>query len=115
MLLFLHVPHPGTHTWMGYNYVVDRRVINGHTSVVEQNVDGRYQWKSVGHAKIRVKGNQLQMAIPRAALGITGVMPKEIHFKWADNIQQNGSWTDFYLNGDCGPPFRFYYRAKIRK
>ncbi len=115
MLLFLHVPHPGIHAWMGYNYVVDRRVLNNHTSVVEQNVNGKYQWRSVGKAKIRVEGNELQMAIPRAALGITGVMPKEIHFKWADNIQQNGSWTDFYLNGDCGPPFRFYYRAKIRK
>ena len=114
MLLFLHIPHPGSKTWMGYNYVIDRRVISGRTSVVERNVNGKYQWRAVGRARIGIKGDQMQMAIPRTALGIAGFMPNEIHFKWADNIRQNGSWTDFYLNGDCGPPFRFYYRAKIR-
>jgi hypothetical protein len=114
MLLFLHIPHPGAKTWMGYNYVVDRRVVTSHTSVVEENINGHYQWKPIGQAKIRVRGNQLQMAIPRAVLGIAGFMPHEIHFKWADHIRQNGTWTDFYLNGDCAPPFRFYFRAKIR-
>lgn len=114
MLLFLNVPHRGEKSWMGFNYVIDRHLINDHTAVVEKNVDGKYRWKSVGRARIRVRGNQLQMSVPRSVLGIAGHMPNEIHFKWADNIQQTGKWTDFYLNGDCGPPFRFYYRAKIR-
>lgn len=116
MLLFLHIPHEAHDPhWMGYNYVIDRRLVTAHTSVIEQNVDGKYHWHPVGQATIRIKGNEMQMAIPRTALGIAGFMPNEIHFKWADNIRQNGSWTDFYLNGDCGPPFRFYYRAKIRE
>ncbi|MGC8553403.1 MAG: hypothetical protein ACP5O7_11125 [Phycisphaerae bacterium] len=113
MLLFLHIPHPGSSKWMGYNYVVDQRVISDHVSWVKKNIGGKYQWKSVGQASIRIKGNEMQMAIPRYVLGIAGVMPKEIDFKWADNIKQNGDWKDFYLNGDCAPPFRFYYRAKM--
>ena len=100
---------------MGYNYVIDRRVVTAHTSVIEKNVNGKYRWQPVGQAKIHIQGNQMQMAIPRTALGIAGFMPNEIHFKWADNIRQNGRWTDFYLNGDCAPPFRFYYRAKVRQ
>ncbi len=100
---------------MGYNYVVDRHVSHGRRSEVEKNVGGKYQWHDIGKAKIRVNGNQMQMAVPRAELGIGRRMPAEIHFKWADNIKQNGSWTDFYCNGDCAPPFRFYYRAKIRR
>ncbi|MGC9261676.1 MAG: hypothetical protein ACP5I8_16550 [Phycisphaerae bacterium] len=114
MLLFLHIPHPGSSKWMGFNYIVDRHVLNDHTSLVEKNVTGKYQWSSIGQARIRVKANEMQMAIPRTVLGINGSMPAEIHFKWADNIRQDGHWTDFYLNGDCAPPFRFYYRAKIR-
>ena len=43
------------------------------------------------------------------------VLPPDIHFRWADNIQQTGKWSDFYLTGDCAPPFRFYYRAKFRR
>ena len=115
MLLFLNVPHPGGRKWMGYNYVIDRRVVTSHTSVIEKNVNGKYRWHPVGQAKIHVQGNEMQMAIPRTALGIAGFMPNEIHFKWADNIRQSGRWTDFYLNGDCAPPFRFYYRAKVRQ
>lgn len=115
MLLFLQIPHASSSQWMGFNYVVDRQVLNDRTSIVEKDVDGKYLWTPAGKARICVKGNQMQMAIPRSVLGIKGSMPAEINFKWADNIRQDGKWTDFYLNGDCAPPFRFYYRAKIRE
>lgn len=114
MLLFLNTtgnPHTG---WLGYNYVIDRQVLSDNTSQIERNIHGFYQWKPVGKAHFRVRGDQMQMTIPRNLVGLKNHIPAEIHFKWADHIEQNGSWTDFYLNGDCAPPFRFYYRAKIR-
>lgn len=115
MLLYLSVPHNGhAGNWMGYNYIIDRRVVNGQTAVVERNTGNGYQWHAVGMARFQVRGNQMQMAVPRSALGIPNALPNEIHFKWADHTTQDGKWTDFYLNGDCAPPFRFYYRAKIR-
>jgi hypothetical protein len=45
-------------------------------------------------------------------LGITA-LPATIDFKWADNIQQTGEWSDFTLNGDAAPNDRFNYRAKL--
>ena len=40
--------------------------------------------------------------------------PSAIDFKWADNIQQTGDWTDFTINGDAAPNDRFNYRATLR-
>ena len=36
-----------------------------------------------------------------------------IDFKWADNIQQTGEWSDFTINGDAAPNDRYNYRAKF--
>ncbi|MGC8561138.1 MAG: hypothetical protein ACP5O1_10725 [Phycisphaerae bacterium] len=113
MLLYPSIPTGGSN-WMGYNYVIDRHIVNGHTTTVQRNIGG-YHWRTMGQARFRVHGRQMQLAIPRRLLGIPNAMPAEFHFKWADYIAQNGRWTDFYLNGDCAPPFRFYYRAKISR
>ncbi len=59
------------------------------------------------------QGNELMIAIPRAALGLAG-KPGVINFKWADNIAQTGEASDFTLNGDAAPNDRFNYRAVIR-
>jgi len=45
-------------------------------------------------------------------LGVTEVT-RWIDFKWADNIQQTGEWSDFTLNGDVAPNDRFNYRALL--
>ena len=60
----------------------------------------------------RAVGKELELAIPRAALGLTQ-RPATLDFKWADNIQQTGDWSDFMLNGDVAPNDRFNYRAKL--
>jgi hypothetical protein len=115
MLLFINStgnPHKG---WLGYNYVIDRKVLNDHTTTLQKNIGGRYQWKLAGQVQYRLQGNQMEVVVPRKMLGLAGKLPSDIHFKWADNIQQTGKWSDFYLNGDCAPPFRFYYRAKFRR
>ena len=54
------------------------------------------------------------LAIPGAALGLS-VLPATRIFKWADNIQQTGDWSDFTLNGDAAPNDRFNYRAKLER
>ena len=34
-------------------------------------------------------------------------LPPTLDFKWADNIQQTGEWSDFMLNGDAAPNDHF--------
>lgn len=60
----------------------------------------------------RFVGSELELALPRTALGITPEQPA-FDFKWADNIQQTGDWSDFTLNGDVAPNDRYNYRAVI--
>jgi hypothetical protein len=43
-----------------------------------------------------------------------GTVPAAIDFKWADNIQQTGDWSDFTINGDAAPNDRYNYRAIFR-
>ena len=69
---------------------------------------GRY-----GRRRRRVAGNELELAIPRTALGLTK-FPATLDFKWADNSHQTGEWSDFTLNGDAAPNDRFNYRAKLQ-
>ena len=58
-----------------------------------------------------VKGNELQLAIPRAALGLPkGNAPLSLDFKWTDNLQHPGEIMDFYLSGDVAPEGRMNYR-----
>ena len=40
-------------------------------------------------------------------------LPPALDFKWADNIQQTGEWSDFMLNGDAAPNDHFNYRARL--
>jgi len=53
---------------------------------------------------------ELELAVPLSALAASR-SPAVLDFKWADNIQQTGDWSDFTLNGDAAPDDRFNYRA----
>jgi hypothetical protein len=77
---------------------------------LEKNLGG-WQWEKVAPVELRVQGRELQLAIPRAALGLTALGSKvDFDFKWADNLQHPGDVLDFYLNGDVAPEGRFNYR-----
>ena len=82
-------------------------------TTLERNVGGRYEWGSPAEIPSRAAGNELELSIPRAALGLAA-LPAAIDFKWADNIQQTGDWSDFTLNGDAAPNDRFNYRAILK-
>ena len=53
----------------GYNFVVNRRVENGTTSVLETSAGG-WNWKAKAKVHYLVRGNQMELAIRRADLGL---------------------------------------------
>jgi hypothetical protein len=60
-------------------------------------------------------GNQLQLAIPRKALGLkNGHGAVKLDFKWADNLQHPGEIMDFYLDGTVAPEGRFNFRYETK-
>lgn len=109
MLLFIDADHNPKTGWLGYDFVVNHRAVRGDTATLERNLGGKYEWGSPVAVSLRVAGNELELALPRTALG--GGDLGTIDFKWADNIQQTGDWSDFTLNGDAAPNDRFNYRA----
>ena len=112
MLLFLDTDHNPKTGWLGYDFVVNRSNVRPGVTTLERNEGGAYRWGTPVDLSYQMAGNQLELAIPRAALGLTAES-FIINFKWADNIQQTGEWSDFTLNGDAAPNDRFNFRANF--
>jgi hypothetical protein len=112
MLLFIDADQNPKTGWLGYDFVINRKV-GQSTTTVEQHTGGAYGWGSAVKIPFRADGNELEISVPRVAFGIDA-LPSAIDFKWADNIQQTGDWTDFTINGDAAPNDRFNYRATLR-
>ena len=96
--------------WEGYDFIVNRVQPAKGKSWLEKSLGG-WNWERVSPISVRVAGNELQLAIPRNALGLPKRGTKTaIDFKWADNLQRPGEIMDFYVSGDVAPEGRFNYR-----
>lgn len=108
MLLFIDTNRIPTDGWLGYDAMVDlsQKCIKQHTT------GAKYVWNNLKPISFHLSGNEIELSIPRQALHLPSG-PVTLDFKWADNIQQTGDWSDFTLNGDSAPNDRFNYRARI--
>ena len=98
--------------WEGYDFIVNRTIEDNHTTWLERSVGG-WNWQKVAKVEYRVAGNELQLSVPRAALGLKDG-PIALNFKWSDNLQHPGDVMDFYTSGDVAPVGRFMYRYQSR-
>lgn len=112
MMLLIDADHNSSTGWLGYDLIVNRLNVQTQTTTVERHQDTGSRWGSPVEISYRMTGNELELAVPRAVLGITQ-LPAVLDFKWADNIQQTGDAGDFTLNGDVGPNDRYNYRAVL--
>ncbi len=108
MRLFLDTG-PATETscdWEGFEYVVNRVNPSAESACLERSTGG-WNWEQVGEVSYSIKGNLLQIAIPRELLGLQDTV--NFSFKWSDNMQADGDILDFYQYGDVAPGGRFRY------
>jgi len=127
MLLFINTVRQRPNS-LGYNYVVNRTVLDGSVTILEEHgarqpwgtlvygghdirtEPSRIVWHSKQGVHYAVKGDELELAIPRKALGFGDLSkPIRFDFKWADNIQKFDP-IEFTVNGDTAPNGRFAYR-----
>lgn len=108
MHLYLKVNLKSTTAWEGFNFIVNRKPVNGHTTSVEKSTGG-WNWQSVAKINYAVYKNELELAIPKKALGITGDA-FTIDFKWDDNSVSKGDAMQWLDQGDAAPNARFCYR-----
>ena len=96
--------------WEGFDFIINRTVEADGTTWLERNAGG-WRWEKVGKVRARVSGTELQLAIPRPAIGIAeGPGGLAIDFKWTDNAQHPGDILDFYVSGDVAPEGRYKFR-----
>jgi hypothetical protein len=106
MMLMIDADQDHGTGWEGYDFIVNRQKHSATSGVLERNAGG-WNWTPVCDVRFAVKGNELQLAIPRAALGKeAGKGPLRFDFKWADNVPESGDILDFIADGDVAPDGR---------
>jgi hypothetical protein len=73
-----------------------------------------FRAEAPGAAKFAVRGSEMEVAVPRAVLGIAK-LPATIDFKWTDNIPCPCAPEQFTVTGDAAPNDRFSYRAILTR
>lgn len=112
MLLYIDADQNHSTGWNGYDFIVNTSVQNGKTQIRRLHDDGQ-PGDEVGWGAIGFFGNQMELSIPAAMLGIDLTQPFTFDFHWADNIQQFGKLEEFFVNGDHAPDRRFNYRYHV--
>lgn len=106
MMLFINTDRSHDTGWEGYNFMVNCKVLDGKTSMLEES-SGGWDWEPRSEIRYHVEGNEMELAIPRKALGLESG-PLDFEFKWADNMQAPDI-MEFTVNGDAAPNGRFNY------
>ena len=105
--------------WEGYQYVVNRTGVRENTTVLERSLGG-YVWETVNDSiRYAISGCCIELALPVKDIGLNPAEEQiSFQFKWHDNMQTEGDFFEFYLNGDSAPNSRFNYQftgAPVRK
>ncbi len=98
---------PSLKGWQGYEYILNRSV-DGTVSVVER-LDSSFGGTRAGSAAVTVRDNIMQIAVPRAALGLSA-SDNTFYFKVADSVEHPSDIMDYYVSGRCMPMGRLSYQ-----
>lgn len=107
MNVFIGTGTPSLKGWNSYEYVINRSYENGVSKV--EKLDENFNATEVGQAQVKVAGNIMQIAIPRAALGLAE-NDNTLYFKVADSVENPKDIMDYYVTGRCMPMGRWSYQ-----
>lgn len=114
MLLFIDADNNPDTGWYGYDFVINKRVINGTKTTLMSFDSKKGEWKEVEELDMRIDDNMLMVSVPRKSLGLSNLKEFVFDFKWSDNVYELEDPISFCLNGDTAPNRRFNYRFKFR-
>lgn len=93
--------------WHGYDFRVSATGLECWTGEDWQPAsEGRSEFA----VKSRSEANELELAVPRAALGLSPGKAMRFDFKWMDNIPASATPQDWIDTGDTAPNGRLNYR-----
>ena len=110
MCLLIDIDQKADTGWEGFDYVVNRNVIDRRTTWLERyESDGT--WQRAASAAVPYRRGRTAVGDSRESLRMpTDSAAVSIDFKWVDNVPVPCDVMDFYLHGDVVPEGRFKYR-----
>lgn len=110
MLLLIDADKNSSTGWFGYDYLINKNVIDEETTELTRYNPVTQTWESVSRLKFKVKDNKMELAIPRELLNLSG-SSFVFDFKWSDNPADLNDPISLCVNGDTAPNRRFNYRC----
>jgi len=116
MLLMIDADNNPETGWYGYDFLINKSVKSEKTTTLMRydKSMGEQPWVEVADLKMNYAANEMEIAVPRNLLGLTG--DKFIFdFKWSDNPESLEDPISFCINGDTAPNRRFNFRCIWKK
>jgi hypothetical protein len=116
MLLLIDADQNHDTGWYGYDYLVNKKVVDAGTTTLMRydaaSPDG--PWVEQSPLKFCYAGKELELAVPRQLIGLQGDA-LSFDFHWCDNPADLKDPISLCLNGDSAPNRRFNYRCIWKK
>ncbi|HCN84263.1 MAG TPA: hypothetical protein DIT07_11695 [Sphingobacteriaceae bacterium] len=116
MLLLIDADKNSGTGWYGYDFMVNKKVIDNKTTTLmhyDANAPGDH-WVEVAKVNYRYKGNKLEVAIPRNLLNLKS-NDWSFDYHWSDNPVDLKDPISLSTSGDSAPNRRFNYRCIWQK
>lgn len=114
MLLFIDADNNPETGWFGYDYLVNKEVVDKENTVLMRYDENENKWIKHSTVEYAYKGNRLELNISREQLGLTENQ-FTFDFKWSDNPAALSDPIAFCTGGDTAPNRRFNYRCIWKK
>jgi hypothetical protein len=110
MLLLIDADNNPTTGWHGYDFVINKTVINDRqTTIMKYTGNRKKLWKELARVNYRYAGHGMELSLPRKTLGLTETA-FTFDFKWSDHPANMDDIISLCVNGDAAPNRRFNYR-----
>ena len=116
MLLLIDADQNANTGWYGYDFIINKKVIDNNTTTLmryDADTDSG-QWVEAARVSYHYKGNQLELAIPKALLNLEGDT-FSFDYHWCDNPADLKDPISLSTSGDSAPNRRFNYRCIWKK
>jgi hypothetical protein len=116
MLLLIDADKNPSTGWFGYDYVINKTVVDDRTTTLMRYTPDAPgdRWVEVARLGYRYAGKELELAVPRELLGLKGTAVT-FDFHWCDNPAGLDDPISLCTNGDSAPNRRFNYRCTWRR
>lgn len=114
MLLLIDADNNSSTGWYGYDYLINKTVVDGKSTELKRYDEKSGEWVTVGVLPYCIKDKCLELAVNRDVLGLVGDT-FVFDFKWVDNPSELKDPISLCVNGDAAPNRRFNYRCIWKK